>query len=77
MTLPKRGFRVRVLLRRPTALPPEASGAVVGDLAAPRNMAAALAGVEAVIRQLAAELDLTMALAGCRSVHELDRSSVT
>ena len=36
--LPKRGFRVRVLLRRPTILPPEASGAVVGDLAVPRNM---------------------------------------
>jgi nucleoside-diphosphate-sugar epimerase len=47
--LPKRGYRVRVLLRRPTALPPEASGAVVGDLARPQNMAAALAGVEAVI----------------------------
>ena len=35
------------------------------------------AGVEAVIRQLAAELDLTMALAGCRSARELDRSMVT
>ena len=35
------------------------------------------AGVEAVIRQLAAELDLTMALAGVRSVRELDRSLVT
>ena len=34
-------------------------------------------GVEAVIRQLAAELDLTLALAGGRSVRELDRSSVT
>jgi lactate 2-monooxygenase len=33
-------------------------------------------GVEAVIRQLAGELDLTMALAGARSVAELDRSSV-
>ena len=31
------------------------------------------AGVEAVIRQLAAELDLTMALAGVRSVRDLDR----
>jgi UDP-glucose 4-epimerase len=30
-------------------LPPEASGAVVGDLAAPRNMSDALAGVDAVI----------------------------
>ena len=33
--------------------------------------------VEAVIRQLAAELDLTMALAGARSVRELDRTAVT
>jgi nucleoside-diphosphate-sugar epimerase len=47
--LPKRGYRVRVLLRRPTMLPPEASGAIVGDLAAPRNMSNALAGVHAVI----------------------------
>lgn len=47
--LPRRGYRVRVLLRRPTALPPQASGAVVGDLTAPRNMAAALEGVHAVI----------------------------
>ena len=35
------------------------------------------AGVEAVIRQLAAELDLTMALAGVRSVRDLDSSMVT
>jgi lactate 2-monooxygenase len=35
------------------------------------------AGVEAVIRQLAAELDLTLALAGGRSVRELDRAAVT
>ena len=34
------------------------------------------AGVEAVIRQLAAELDLTMALAGCRSAREVDASMV-
>src|SRR3954467_8903311 len=47
--LPKRGYRVQVLLRRPTTLPPEATGAVVGDLARPQNMAAALAGVDAVI----------------------------
>ncbi|HEX2727834.1 MAG TPA: NAD-dependent epimerase/dehydratase family protein [Beijerinckiaceae bacterium] len=47
--LPKRGYRMRVLLRRPTMLPSEASGAVVGDLAAPRNMANALADVDAVI----------------------------
>ena len=48
-TLPGRGYRIRVLLRRPTTLPPEASGAVVGDLLAPRNMAAALRDVDAVI----------------------------
>jgi uncharacterized protein YbjT (DUF2867 family) len=47
--LPKRGYKIRVLMRRPTMLPPEASGAVVGDLAAPRNMSDALAGVDAVI----------------------------
>jgi lactate 2-monooxygenase len=34
------------------------------------------AGVEAVIRQLTAEVDLTLALAGGRSLRELDRSFV-
>ena len=34
-------------------------------------------GVETVIRRLAAEVDLTLALAGGRSVRELDRSAVT
>ncbi|MFE1602925.1 NAD-dependent epimerase/dehydratase family protein [Methylobacterium sp. ID0610] len=47
--LTARGYRVRVLLRRPVELPPGASGAVVGDLARPQNMAAALAGVDAVV----------------------------
>jgi len=47
--LPRRGYRVRVLVRRPTALPPEAASAVIGDLAAPRNLADALRGVDAVI----------------------------
>jgi nucleoside-diphosphate-sugar epimerase len=47
--LPKRGYRVRVLLRRPTVLPIEATSAVVGDLARPQNMAAALVGINAVI----------------------------
>ena len=47
--LPKRGYRVQVLLRRPTTLPPEATGAVVGDLARPQNLSAALRGVDAVI----------------------------
>lgn len=47
--LPKRGYRIRVLVRRPTALPPEATSAVIGDLAAPRNLTDALRGVDAVI----------------------------
>ena len=47
--LSARGYRVRVLLRRPAAVPEGASGAVVGDLARPMNMAAALAGVDAVV----------------------------
>jgi nucleoside-diphosphate-sugar epimerase len=47
--LPARGFRMRVLLRRPTTVPVECASAVVGDLARPINMAAALADVDAVI----------------------------
>ena len=47
--LPKRGYRLRVLLRRPSSVPVEAASAVVGDLARPVNMAAALADVDAVI----------------------------
>src|SRR6266852_4312522 len=47
--LPKRGYRLRVLLRRPSVLPMESASAVVGDLARPQNMAAALADVDAVI----------------------------
>jgi len=47
--MPKRGFRLRVLLRRPAALPEGVASAVIGDLARPRNMAAALEGVDAVI----------------------------
>lgn len=47
--LSERGYRVRVLLRRPVAVPEGASGAVVGDLARPMNMAAALSGVDAVV----------------------------
>ena len=53
--LPKRGYKIRVLLRRPTMLPPEASSAVVGDLTAPRNMSNALAGVDAVIHSTGLE----------------------
>ncbi|MGC2412151.1 MAG: NAD-dependent epimerase/dehydratase family protein [Stellaceae bacterium] len=47
--LPKRGYRLRVLLRRPTAVPTWTSSAVIGDLARPQNMSSALAGVDAVI----------------------------
>lgn len=48
-SLSARGYRVRVLLRRPVEVPEGASGAVVGDLARPINMAAALSGVDAVV----------------------------
>jgi len=47
--LPKRGHRLRVLLRRPAAAPMDAASAVIGDLKRPQNMAAALEGVDAVI----------------------------
>ena len=47
--LPKRGYRLRVLLRRPTVLPQGQASAVIGDLARPYNMAEALAEVDAVI----------------------------
>jgi len=47
--MPKRGHRVRALLRRPTSVPIQATSAVVGDLARPLNMSAALEGVDAVI----------------------------
>jgi UDP-glucose 4-epimerase len=48
-TLPARGYRLRVLLRRPSVVPLDAASAVVGDLSRPQNMAAALADVDAVI----------------------------
>jgi UDP-glucose 4-epimerase len=44
-----RGHRLRVLLRRPAAMPIDAASAVIGDLARPQNMSAALEGVDAVI----------------------------
>jgi nucleoside-diphosphate-sugar epimerase len=47
--LPNRGYQVRVLLRRPTAVPTWSASAVIGDLARPQNMSAALVGVAAVI----------------------------
>jgi UDP-glucose 4-epimerase len=47
--LPRRGYRVRVLLRRPSDLPLETGSAIIGDIASPRNMSAALADVDAVV----------------------------
>jgi nucleoside-diphosphate-sugar epimerase len=47
--LPTRGYRLRVLLRQPARVPIPCASAVIGDLARPRNMSAALEGVDAVI----------------------------
>jgi nucleoside-diphosphate-sugar epimerase len=47
--LPARGYRLRVLLRQPARVPVQCTSAVIGDLARPRNMSAALEGVDAVI----------------------------
>ncbi|ARP99820.1 NAD-dependent epimerase/dehydratase family protein [Pseudorhodoplanes sinuspersici] len=51
--LSRRGYRIRVLLRRPHALPINCASAVIGDLARPINMAAALSGVDTVIHSAA------------------------
>jgi nucleoside-diphosphate-sugar epimerase len=47
--LPRRGHRLRVLLRRPTNMLVQGSSAVIGDLSRPQNMGAALAGVDAIV----------------------------
>src|SRR3712207_9379294 len=47
--LPKRGFRLRVLLRRPSEVPAGAASAVIGDIASPHNMAAALRDVDMIV----------------------------
>lgn len=47
--LPKRGYHLRVLLRRPASMPGNTTSAVIGDIARARNMSAALEGVDAVI----------------------------
>src|SRR5215471_15312777 len=47
--MPRRGYRVRALLRRPGSVPMQVASAVIGDLARPQNMSAALEGVHAVI----------------------------
>ena len=47
--LPKHGHRLRVLLRKPSSMPMQCASAVIGDLARPLNMSAALEGVDVVI----------------------------
>jgi UDP-glucose 4-epimerase len=47
--LPKRGYRLRVLLRRPSAVSLPCASALIGDLTQPYNMAEALAGADVVI----------------------------
>ena len=47
--LTTRGYRLRVLLRRPTLLPEGCASVLIGDLSRPYNMSEALAGVDAVI----------------------------
>jgi len=47
--LPKRGYRLRVLLRRPSVVPLRCASVLIGDIARPHNMAEALTGVDAVI----------------------------
>jgi UDP-glucose 4-epimerase len=51
--LPRLGFRIRVLLRHPTVLPAGCASAMIGDLARPTNIAAALSEVDAVIHSAA------------------------
>ena len=47
--LTARGYRVRVLLRRPTAMPAPCASVLIGDITKPYNMSEALAEVDAVI----------------------------
>jgi nucleoside-diphosphate-sugar epimerase len=58
--LPRCGYHLRVLLRHSTVLPAGCASAVIGDLARPLNMAAALEGAEAVIHSAG----LTLAMSG-------------
>jgi nucleoside-diphosphate-sugar epimerase len=47
--LSDRGYRLRVLLRRPTMMPEGCASVLIGDIAKPYNMSEALADVDAVI----------------------------
>jgi len=44
-----RGYKVRALLRRPSEVPVDCTSAMIGDIAKPYNMTAALAEVDAII----------------------------
>lgn len=57
--LPQRGYRFRVLLRRPVDVPLDCYSAVIGDLARPQNLSAALSGVDAVIHSAAVPAGLS------------------
>jgi nucleoside-diphosphate-sugar epimerase len=51
--LPRRGYQVRVILRRPSPEAMSAPSAVITNLADPKGMAAALAGVKAIVHSSA------------------------
>lgn len=52
--LPKRGYRCRVLLRRPIEMQLDCASAVIGDLSRPQNLSAALEGIDAVVHSAGA-----------------------
>jgi UDP-glucose 4-epimerase len=47
--LPKRGYRVRILLRKPSAIPIDCTSAVIGDLSRLHITNDAFAGIDAVV----------------------------
>ena len=47
--LPKRGYKIRALLRRPADVALQCDSAVIGDLARPQNLSAAFVDVDAVV----------------------------
>jgi len=47
--LPKHGYKVRALLRRPAPFDLQCDSALIGDLARPQNLAAAFSDVDAVV----------------------------
>jgi uncharacterized protein YbjT (DUF2867 family) len=57
--LTRRGYRIRVLLRQPRAIPPASASAVIGDIRRPQNMAAALADIDAVVHTAGAAPAMT------------------